>query len=64
MKSRIEIINGNPTLIVDEKPTPAIAYTTYFQERNCYEEFINAGFAIKKFPKSTPNIHSIDYGHN
>lgn len=46
MKSRIEIINGNPTLIVDEKPTPAIAYTTYFQERNCYEEFINAGYRI------------------
>ena len=46
MKSQVKIINGNPTLLVDDKPIPAIAYTTYFQERNCYEEFVNAGYRI------------------
>ena len=46
MKSCIKIKNGNPTLYVDGAPVPAIAYTTYFQERNRYEDFINAGYRI------------------
>lgn len=46
MKSQVKMINGNPTLLVDGKPYPAIAYTTYFQERNCYKEFIDAGYRI------------------
>lgn len=46
MKSQVKVVNGNPTLFVDDKPVPAIAYTTYFPERNCYEEFIDAGYRI------------------
>ena len=34
---------------------------TFFFPCNCISIL---QFAIKKFPKSTPNIHSIDYGHN
>lgn len=46
LKSKIEIKNGNPCLYVDGKPMTAMAYTTYFQERNCFKDFIDAGYRI------------------
>lgn len=46
MKSCIKNVNGVPTLFVNGSPVPAVAYTTYFQERNCYREFIEAGYRI------------------
>lgn len=46
LKSDIKNLNGKPTLFIDEKPTTAMAYTTYFEERNCYEDFIQAGYRI------------------
>lgn len=44
--SKIEVRNGKPILLINDKPTPAMAYTTYFEERNCYRDFINAGYRI------------------
>ena len=46
LKSEIKIINGNPCLYIDDKCTTAMAYTTYFPERNCYEDFVRAGYRI------------------
>ncbi|MBQ8849112.1 MAG: hypothetical protein IJ011_02115 [Clostridia bacterium] len=46
LKSKIEIKNGNPCLYVDSQPTTAMAYTTYFPERNCYQDFIDSGYRI------------------
>ena len=46
LKSRIELKNGMPCLYVDGQPTTAMAYTTYFPERNRYQDFIDAGYRI------------------
>ena len=46
LKSRIEIKNGIPCLYVDDNPTTAMAYTTYFEERSRFEDFIRAGYRI------------------
>ena len=45
---RSEIINGGgaPRLSIDGKITTAIAYTTYFEERSAYLDFIKAGYRI------------------
>ncbi len=44
MESKLQMLGGRPTLFVDGKPTPAHAYTTYFEENNCYADFIHAGY--------------------
>lgn len=44
MESKLQMHNGRPTLFVDGKPTPAHAYTTYFEENNRYADFIHAGY--------------------
>ena len=46
LKSKIKLENGNPCLYVDDKPTTAMAYTTYFTERNCNQDFVAAGYRI------------------
>ena len=46
MKTRIFVNNGQPILMIDEKPACAMAYTTYFSERSCHEAFIRAGYRI------------------
>ena len=40
------MVNGQPALVVDGRLTPAMAYTTYFTERNCYRAFAKAGYKI------------------
>ena len=46
MKSAVCMQNGYPILKIDGKPTTAMAYTTYFEERNRYEDFVAAGYRI------------------
>lgn len=46
LKSYVKEHNGLPTLFVEGKPTAAMAYTTYFEERARYTDFIEAGFKI------------------
>ena len=46
LSSKIEIKNGNPSLYINCKETTAMAYTTYFEERSCYGDFIEAGYRI------------------
>ena len=46
LKSKIKVINGAPYLYINDELTPAMAYTTYFEERSCYEDFIKAGYRI------------------
>ena len=46
LKSNIKIKNGNPLLYIDGRRTNAMAYTTYFEERSCYLDFIKAGYRI------------------
>ena len=46
LTSSIEQINGKPTLLVEGTPVPAIAYTTYFEERARYDDFIAANYRI------------------
>ena len=46
LKSKIEIKNGRPALFIEGKNVPAMAYTTYFNERSEDEDFIKAGYRI------------------
>ena len=46
LKSKIEIKNDSPSLSVNGQHIAAMAYTTYFPERNCYRDFIAAGYRI------------------
>ncbi len=46
LKSKIEIKNGNPCLYIDGKQTTAMAYTTYFEERSCCQDFVKAGYRV------------------
>ncbi len=46
LNSFIETKNGLQTLYIDNKAYPAMAYTTYFEERSCAEDFIKAGYRI------------------
>ena len=46
LKSSIQRKNGLQTLLIDGKTYPAIAYTTYFEERSRAEDFIKAGYRI------------------
>ena len=46
MKSLITQRNGKPTLLIDGVPVSAVAYTTYFEERSRYEDFLEAGYRI------------------
>lgn len=46
LKSSIENKNGKPILLIEGKSTSAMAYTTYFEERSRYEDFVNAGYRI------------------
>ncbi len=46
LKSEIKREGDHVRLYVDGEPTSAMAYTTYFTERNCYADFIEAGYRI------------------
>ena len=46
LTSAIRIHGGTPILYIDGQPTAAMAYTTYFEERSRYEDFIDAGYRI------------------
>ncbi|MBR6728426.1 MAG: hypothetical protein IKM08_09565 [Clostridia bacterium] len=46
LNSCIESANGRPELVINGKRLPAAAYTTYFEERSRYEDFIEAGYRI------------------
>ena len=46
LKTYIRQIADHPRLYVNGKETAAMAYTTYFGERNRYEDFIRAGYRI------------------
>ena len=46
LKSKIEFIDGVPSLTIDGTPVPALAYTTYFEELSKYDDFIKAGYRI------------------
>jgi len=46
LKSEIRMINNVPRLFVDGKQTTAMAYTTYFEERSKYDDFLEAGYRI------------------
>ena len=38
-----------PTLFVNGKPLPGLAYITYFEERNHYRDFAEAGYRLFTF---------------
>ena len=46
LKSYIKSERGMPQLFIDAEPSTAMAYTTYFEERSCYKDFIAAGYKI------------------
>ena len=46
LKSKIETKNGKTCIYVDGKPVSPMAYTSYFDERGKFEDFINSGFDI------------------
>lgn len=46
LKSKIQINNGIPQLTINGEQVAAMAYTTYFEERNRYRDFTEAGYRI------------------
>ena len=46
IRSEIRVENGHPILYLNEATATAVAYTTYFRERGCYEDFYRAGYRI------------------
>ena len=46
MKSRVVTANGKSMLHIDGSPVAAMAYTTYFEERSRYLDFVKAGYKI------------------
>ncbi|MBQ8356691.1 MAG: hypothetical protein IJX39_02665 [Clostridia bacterium] len=46
LTSEIQVKNGVPRLLINGISVPAMAYTTYFEERSRYEDFIKAGYRI------------------
>ena len=45
-KSEVKVINGVPRLLINDEVVPSCAYTTYFDERNRYEDFAKAGYNL------------------
>ena len=45
-KSEIKRTCNLPALFIDDTPTCALAYTTYFEERSCCADFANAGYRL------------------
>ena len=45
-KSSVKNINGVVRLLIDDEVVPSCAYTTYFHERNRYEDFTKAGYQL------------------
>ena len=48
--SKIAPLGGVPTLFVDGKPLPGVAYITYFTDNNRYADFADAGFRLYSLP--------------
>ena len=46
LTSEIRNNGGAPRLVIDGEITTAIAYTTYFEERSAYLDFLKAGYRI------------------
>jgi len=46
LTSCVKIKNNLPTLFIEGNEIPAMAYTTYFTERSCHSDFIDAGYRI------------------
>lgn len=46
LKSYVKSYGGTPHLFIDSNPVCEMAYTTYFEERSCYSDFVKAGYKI------------------
>ena len=46
LSSKISANGSIKELFIDGEPTVAMAYTTYFEERSCYKDFLDAGYRI------------------
>ena len=46
IRSEIRTRNGRPSLYLDGQKAVAMAYTTYFEERSGYADFIRAGYRL------------------
>lgn len=44
--SKLQANTRIPMLEIDGESMAAMAYTTYFEERSCYEDFIEAGYRL------------------
>lgn len=47
--SHIANHGGVPTLFVNDRPQPGLAYITYLPEHNCYRDFAQAGYRLFSF---------------
>ena len=65
LKSEVCRQNGRPVLRIEGVPVAAMAYTTYFEERSRYEDFLDAGFRIffvnVSFTESPINSHKTGF---
>ena len=50
IESCVKPLGGVPTLFIDGKPEPGVAYITYFRERADYEAFGRAGYRLFSIP--------------
>ena len=50
ISSEIRSHGGVPTLFINGKPTPGMAYITYFRKDACYRQFSEAGYRLFSIP--------------
>ncbi|MBR5869376.1 MAG: hypothetical protein IKZ21_08000 [Clostridia bacterium] len=50
VRSKIDSLGGVPTLFVEDRPLPGVAYITYFTSNNRYADFAGAGFRLFSMP--------------
>ena len=46
LKSKVVMKNNIPCLFIEDKNVTPMAYTTYFEERSCYKDFLDVGYRI------------------
>ena len=46
MIAELQTINGIPTIVVDGRPIPEMAYITYRTDHNCYKDFSDVGVKL------------------
>lgn len=50
ISSCVKKVGGVPTFIINDKPASQTAYITYFEDKNCYQDFADCGYNLFSVP--------------